>query len=204
VSTRKVDDLVKTLGADRGISKSEVSRIRVELDEEVAAFTDRSLAKLTYPYVSLDVTYCQARGLGLGCSTHHLRWQRSRLHFMCKVLSVVPWNSSEMVAAAIRNIFVHPDPTHVSEQFDVISAIMRWQIPQVETMLREAKEGLLAFAGFPQAHWRQIWSTNPLERVYKEIKRRTDDVGIFPNPEALLRLAGAVLAEQHDEWAASD
>jgi len=68
----------------------------------------------------------------------------------------------------------------------------------------KGKDDLLAFAGFPQAHWRRIWSTTPLERVNKEIKRRTDDVGIFPNPEALLRLAGAVLAEQHDEWAASD
>jgi len=66
------------------------------------------------------------------------------------------------------------------------------------------KEDLLAFAGFPQAHWRQLWSTNPLERVNKEIKRRTDVLGVFPNPEALLRLAEAVLIEQHDEWAAND
>lgn len=78
------------------------------------------------------------------------------------------------------------------------------QAPKVETMLLEAKVDLLAFAGFPQAHWRQLWSTNPLERVNKEIKRRTDVVGVFPNPEALLRLAGTVLIEQDNEWAASD
>ena len=71
-------------------------------------------------------------------------------------------------------------------------------------MLEEAKEDLLAFTGFPIKHWRQIWSTNPLERVNKEIQRRTDVVGVFPNPAALLRLAGAVLVEQHDEWEAGD
>ncbi len=71
-------------------------------------------------------------------------------------------------------------------------------------MLDDAKEDLLAFTGFPHRHWRQIWSTNPLERVNKEIKQRTDVVGVFPNPAALLRLAGAVLVEQHDEWEAAD
>ena len=76
--------------------------------------------------------------------------------------------------------------------------------PKVAAMLDDARPDLLAFAGFPQRHWRQIWSTNPLERVNKEIKRRTDVVGVFPNPAALLRLAGAVLVEQHDEWEAGN
>jgi len=78
------------------------------------------------------------------------------------------------------------------------------QFPKVEQMPREAAVDVTAFAGFPTAHWKELWSTNPLERVNKEIKRRTDVVGVFPNPQALLRLAGSVLIETHDEWQVSD
>jgi hypothetical protein len=88
----------------------------------------------------------------------------------------------------------------VREQFEVIATMLGRQFPKVETMLREVAEDITAFADFPVAHWKRIWSTNPLERVNKEIKRRTDVVGVFPNPEALLRLAGCVLIEVHDEW----
>ena len=268
VSTRKVDDLVKALGADSGISKSEVSRICVDLDLEVAAFRDRSLTETAYPYVFLDATYCKARvnhrvvsqavvvavgvsadgrrevlGFDVGDSedgafwTAFLRslkarglggvqlvisdahaglkqaiaavligssWQRCRVHFMRNVLAVVPKGNAEMVAAAIRTVFAQPDANHVVEPFDVIAGMLGRQLPKVEAMMADAKPDLLAFASFPQPHWRQLWSTNPLERTNKEIKRRTDVVGVFPNPEALLRLAGAVLVEQHDEWAASD
>jgi len=268
VSTRKVDDLVKALGVDTGISKSEVSRIAQGLDDEVAAFRDRSLTDTDYPYVFLDATYCKARvnhqivsqaiviaigvsaegrrevlGMDVGKSedgafwTAFLRglkarglggvrlvtsdahtglkqatpavlqgsaWQRYRVHFKRKVLANVTAGSSEMVAAAIRTIFAQPDIEHVHEQFDVIATMLGRQSPKVEDMLHEAKGDLLAFAAFPQSHWRQIWSTNPLERLNKEVKRRTNVVGVFPNPAALLRLSGAILAKQHDEWVARD
>jgi putative transposase len=268
VSTRKVDDLVKALGADSGISKSEVSRIRADLDEEISAFRDRSLAASTFPYVFLDATYCKARvnrrvvsqavvvatgvradgwrevlGFAVGDSedgafwTAFLRslkarglhgvqlvisdahtglkqaigavligssWQRCRVHFLRNVLAQVPKGNAEMVAAAIRTIFAQPDAQHVREQLDVIAGMLGRQLPKVETMLREAAEDLLAFTAFPVTHWKKVWSTNPLERLNKEIKRRTDVVGVFPNPDALLRLAGAVLVEAHDEWQTGD
>ena len=109
-----------------------------------------------------------------------------------------------MVAAAIRTIFAQPDAEHVRSQLDVIAGMLGRQFPQVEAMLRDAAEDLLAFTAFPIGHWKKIWSTIPLERLNKEIKRRTDVVGVFPNPAALLRLAGAVLVEAHDEWQVSD
>ena len=126
------------------------------------------------------------------------------MHFMRNVLAKVPRGNSEMVAAAIRTVFAQPDAEHVHAQLDVIATMLGRQFPAVETMLREAREDLLAFTGFPVLHWKKIWSTNPLERLNKEVKRRTDVVGVFPNPAALLRLAGAVLIEAHDEWQVSD
>jgi putative transposase len=268
VSTRKVDDLVRALGADTGISKSEVSRICADLDGEVGAFRDRSLAEQAFPYVFLDATYCKARinrrvvsqavviatGVAadghrevLGCAvgdsedgafwTAFLRslkargltgvalvisdahtglkaaieavvlgaaWQRCRVHFMRNVLARVPKGNAEMVAAAIRTVFAQPDAEHVHTQLDVIAGMLGRQFPKVEAMLRDAEDDLLAFTGFPVSHWKKVWSTNPLERLNKEIKRRTDVVGVFPNPAALLRLAGAVLVEAHDEWQVSD
>ena len=131
-------------------------------------------------------------------------WQRCRVHFLRNILGQVPKGSSEMVAAAILTIFAQPDAEHVRDQFDVIATMLGRQFPKVETMLREAANDITAFADFPPPRWKKIWSTNLLERVNKEIKRRTDVVGVFPNPAALLRLAGAVLVETHDEWQVSD
>jgi putative transposase len=128
--------------------------------------------------------------------------QRCRVHFLRNVLAQVPKGSAEMVAAAIRTIFAQPDAAHV--QLDVIAGMLGRQFPKLERMLRDAAPDLLAFTSFPPSHWKKLWSTNPLERLNKEIKRRTDVVGVFPNPEALLRLAGAVLVEAHDEWQISD
>ena len=87
-------------------------------------------------------------------------------------------------------------------QFDEVTRILERTHPKVATMLLDARTDMLAFCGFPLKHWRQIWSTNPIERLNKEIKHRTDVVGVFPNPAALFRLAGAVLVDQHDEWEA--
>jgi putative transposase len=264
VSTRKVDDLVAALGLESGISKSEVSRICAELDEQLGAFRSRTLAHIEFPYVFLDATYLKgrvnhqvvsravvvatgvsmdghrevlgcavgdsedgafwteflrslrARGLGgvrLVISDQHLglkaaveavmvgsAWQRCRVHFMRNVLTRVKRNNTHMVIAAIQTIFAQPDARAVREQFERIVATLDDQFPDVATMLTDAKEDLLAFSAFPEAHWRKVWSTNPLERLHREIKRRTDVVGVFPNDASVERLVTAVVVEAHDEW----
>ena len=131
-------------------------------------------------------------------------WQRCRVHFLRNVLTRIPKGSAEMVLAAIRTIFAQPDAPAVREQLDEIATRLEPRFPTVAAMLVEAKEDVTAFTAFPVSHWKKIWSTNPLERVNKEIKRRTDVVGIFPNEAAILRLAGAVLLEVHDEWAIAE
>jgi len=127
-------------------------------------------------------------------------WQRCRVHFLRNVLARIPRGSAPMVLAVIRTIFAQPDAASVREQLDEVVAKLEARFPVVATMLADAREDVLAFTAFPVAHWQKIWSTNPLERVNKEIKRRTDVVGIFPNEAAVTRLAGAVLLEIHDEW----
>ena len=162
----------------------------------------------------------RARGLGgvkLVISDHHLglkaaiaavfigsSWQRCRVHFMRNVLSKVPKASGEMVAAAICTVFAQPDDKHVRAQLDEVASMLTGQFPVVADMLTDAREDLLAFCAFPLAHWRKIWSTNPLERINGEIKRRTNVVGIFPNDASILRLVTAVLVETHDEWAVAE
>lgn len=267
-STRSVDDLVQALGADSGISKSEVSRICGELDEELTAFKERPLDHSVFPYVFLDATYCKARvnhriasqavviatgisatghreilGLMVGDSeskpfwTRFLRslrargldnvqlvisdshsglvaairtvflgaaWQRCRVHFVRDVFSVIERGSGEMVAATIRTIFAQTTGGQVRSQLNVVADMLGRQFPQVKSMLLDAATDITAFADFPPAHWKKIWSTNPLERLNREIKRRADVVQVFPNPAVLDRLAAAVLAELHDEWQVFD
>jgi putative transposase len=105
-----------------------------------------------------------------------------------------------MVAAAIRTIFAQPTGQEVIDQVDKVAAMLASKFPAVARMLADAREDLTAFASFPAAHGAKIWSTNPLERLNKEVKRRTNVVGIFPDDAAVLRLAGAVLLEVHDDW----
>ncbi|HMC37963.1 MAG TPA: IS256 family transposase, partial [Actinomycetota bacterium] len=156
-------------------------------------------------------------GVRLVISDHHLglkaaiakifvgaAWQRCRVHFMRNVLSKVNRANGDMVAAAIRTIFAQPDASAVASQFERIVGTLDAQFPEVVAMLTGAREDLLAFSAFPLEHWRKLWSTNPLERLHREIKRRTDVVGVFPNDAAIGRLVTAVVVECHDEWAVAE
>jgi len=131
-------------------------------------------------------------------------WQRCRVHFARNVLAKVPKASADVVAAALRTVFVHPTKAEVDKAWDACAAMFDPQFPKAAELLRHAKTDVLAFTAFPPEHWRKIWSNNPLERINKEIKRRTNVVQIFPNDAAVIRLVGAVLAEQHDEWVSSE
>lgn len=116
-------------------------------------------------------------------------WQRCRVHFMRNVLARVGKGHGEMVAAAVRTVFAQPTGPGVRAHVEVVAKTLDSQFPAVAGMLRDARDELTAFADFPEAHWRKVWSTNPLERLNREVKRRTDVVGIFPNDQALMRLA---------------
>lgn len=127
-------------------------------------------------------------------------WQRCRVHFLRNALSHVPKSAAMMVAATIRTVFAQPDAGSAKEQWRRVADSFRDRFPRLAELMDEAEEDVLAYATFPVEHWKQIWSNNPLERVNKEIKRRTNVVGIFPNAESIVRLVGSVLSEQHDEW----
>ena len=128
-------------------------------------------------------------------------WQRCRTHFMRNLLTRVPKSAQSFVATMVRTIFAQPDAATVREQHRRIVAQLEQRFPEAAALLDEAGPDLLAFTGFPKEHWRQLWSNNSLERLNREIRRRTDVVGIFPDRAAIVRLVGAVLAEQNDEWA---
>jgi len=130
-------------------------------------------------------------------------WQRCRVHFVRNALALVPKTAAQMVAATIRTVFVQPDPTSAREQWRRVAESFRPRFPRLAQLMDEAEADVLAYLAFPPEHWRQLWSTNPLERLNREVKRRTDVVGIFPNQASVIRLVGAVLAEQHDEWQVS-
>ena len=267
-STRKVDDLVRALGCDSGVSKSTVSRICVEIDEQVEVFRTRSLDHMAFPYVFVDATYVKARvdhhivsravvvatgvsadgnrevlGLDVGDSedevfwTAFLRslkdrglegvhlvisdahtglkaaiarvfqgasWQRCKVHLMRNLLAHVPKHHKEMIAATVRTVFAQPDSDSTRDQLRQVVGMLEVRYPAAAEVLAEAETDVTAYAVFPHAHWRKIASTNPLERVHKEIKRRSNVVGIFPDDASVLRLVGAVLAEVHDDWQTTD
>ena len=127
-------------------------------------------------------------------------WQRCRVHFVRNALALVPKTAASMVAATIRTVFAQPDATGAREQWLRVADNLRSRFPRLAHLMDEAEDDVLAYLAFPSEHWRQIWSNNPLERVNREVKRRTNVVGIFPNTASVVRLVGMVLAEQHDEW----
>ena len=265
VSTRKVDDLVRVLGTS--VSKSSVSRICQELDDEGRTFRDRPIEEET-PYVWLDALYEKARegghvrsaavvvaigvtaqgtravlgvevgdtesehfwksflrslvrrglkGVQLVVSDAHTglqkavrqvlqgaTWQRCRVHTLRNILSHVPRGQQAMVAATVRTVFAQPTQAEARRQLASVVKLLREKCAKAADVLEEAGEDVLAYMAFPAEHWRQLHSTNPLERLNKEIRRRTRVVGIFPNRASLLRLVSAVLAEQDDEWQAAE
>ena len=138
----------------------------------------------------------------IGATLPGATWQRCRTHYMRNLLTKVPKAAQQMVATMVRTIFAQPDPDTVWAQHRrVVDQLEAAGFADAATHLDEAASDLLAFTGFPKEHWRQIWSNNPQERLNREIRRRTDVVGIFPNRASVIRLVGAVMAEQDDEWA---
>jgi transposase-like protein len=131
---------------------------------------------------------------------HGASWQRCRVHFLRNALALVPKSAQHLVAATLRTVFAQPTAETARVQWRQVADGFRGHWPRLAALLDAAETDVLAYLSFPAAHWRQLWSTNPLERLNKELKRRTDVVGIFPNPGAAIRLVGALLSEQHDEW----
>ena len=136
----------------------------------------------------------------IGATLPGASWQRCRTHYAANLMSATPKASWPWVRALLHSVYDQPDAVSVQAQFDRILDAVGEKLPAVAEHLDTARADVLAFTSFPREIWRQIWSNNPQERLNREIRRRTDVVGIFPNRDALIRLVGAVLAEQHDEW----
>jgi len=130
-------------------------------------------------------------------------WQRCRTHLMANILTTVPKSSQQLVGSLVRSIYEQDTPDEVRTRHNVTVDQLQKVAPRAAAILAEAVHDMLAFTAFPKAHWRQIWSNNPQERLNREIRRRTDVVVIFPNRAAILRLVGAILDEQNTEWAAA-
>src|SRR6476620_5930349 len=264
VSTRRMDKLVKTLGIT-GLSKSQVSVMAKDLDEQVAAFRTRPLHEGPYTFLAADALTMKVReagrvvkvavmvatgvnadgyrevlgihtattesaagwlgffrdltarglsGVAMVTSDAHAglveavwatlpdaSWQRCRTHYAANLMSATPKSQWGWVKALLHSVYDQPDADSVNAQFDRVLEGLYEKLPQVAEHLELARCDILAFTVFPKEIWRQIWSNNPTERLNREIRRRTDVVGIFPNRDAIIRLIGALLAEHHDEWA---
>ena len=137
----------------------------------------------------------------IGATLPAAAWQRCRTHYAANLMSITPKSQWGWVKALLHSVYDQPDAQAVHAQLDRVLDGLYDKLPQVAEHLEAAREDILAFTVFPKEIWRQIWSNNPNERLNREIRRRTDVVGIFPNRDAIIRLVGAVLAEQHDEWA---
>ena len=148
------------------------------------------------------VTSDAHRGLveAIGASLPGAAWQRCRTHYAANLMSVTPKSSWPWVKTLLHSVYDQPDAAAVHAQYDRLIEAITEKLPKVADHLEAARADVLAFTAFPKEIWRQIWSNNPQERLNREIRRRTDVVGIFPDRDALVRLVGAVLAEQHDEW----
>jgi transposase-like protein len=155
----------------------------------------------------LTVTSDAHAGLtaAIGATLPGAAWQRCRTHYRthyaANLMAVTPKSSWPWVRALLHSVYDQPDAAAVHAQFDRVLDALGEKLPRVATHLDDARADVLAFTAFPQEVWRQIWSNTPQERLNREIRRRTDVVGIFPDRDAVIRLVGAVLAEQHDEWA---
>jgi len=137
----------------------------------------------------------------IGATLTGTAWQRCRTHYAANLMSQTPKSSWPWVKAMLHSVYDQPDADSVHAQFDRVIEGLTDKLPTVAAHLEDARADILAFTAFPKDVWRQIWSNNPQERLNREIRRRTDVVGIFPHRESIIRLVGAVLAEQHDAWA---
>jgi transposase-like protein len=268
VSTRRMDKLVQSLGIT-GLSKSQVSRMAADLDEQVTAFRTRPLTESgPFTFLAADALTMKVRehgrvinavvlvatgvnadghrevlGVKVATSETHAAWntffadlvargltsgpggvllvtsdahpglveainanlpgaawQRCRTHYAANLMAICPKTAWPAVKTMLHSVYDQPDAEAVQVQFDKLLDQVGRQLPEVAEHLDTARADLLAFTAFPKEIWRQIWSNNPNERLNKEIRRRTDVVGIFPDRDSVTRLVGAVLAEQHDEW----
>jgi transposase-like protein len=264
VSTRRMDKLVHSLGIT-SLSKSQVSRMAADLDEQVTAFRTRPLGDAgPFTFVAADALTMKVREhgrvvnavvlvatgvngdghrevLGVKVATSETKeawnvffadliarglagvklvtsdahaglveaiaanlpgatWQRCRTHYAANLMSVTPKSAWPAVKTMLHSVYDQPDAKAVHAQFDKLLDQLGATLPAVVEHLDAARADVLAFTSFPKEVWRQIWSNNPNERLNKEIRRRTDVVGIFPDRDAVTRLVGAVLAEQHDDW----